>query len=79
MLYKYLVHRACNLPFTTAAHVIERDSVFVPAGWDTEKKLDILKESTRDVEMPLEVVFTGSCMCEWHSFSFYLLSLLPLT
>uniref|UniRef100_A0A0N5AUL5 Dynein light intermediate chain n=1 Tax=Syphacia muris TaxID=451379 RepID=A0A0N5AUL5_9BILA len=64
LLYKYLIHRACGLPFTTPAHVIERDSVFVPAGWDTTKKLDILKESTCNVEIPLEVQPEGQTVEE---------------
>ncbi|MCP9264350.1 DC1L2 [Dirofilaria immitis] len=56
LLYKYLVHRVCGLPFTTPAHVVDKDSIFVPAGWDNEKKLDIIKEAIPDVDRPLEIV-----------------------
>uniref|UniRef100_A0A8R1TLB7 Dynein light intermediate chain n=1 Tax=Onchocerca volvulus TaxID=6282 RepID=A0A8R1TLB7_ONCVO len=56
LLYKYLVHRACGMPFTTPAHVVDKDSIFVPAGWDNEKKLDIIKEAIPDVDHPLEMV-----------------------
>lgn len=43
VLYKYIVHRAFGFPFTSTAQLIERDSVFVPAGWDGEKKIEIVK------------------------------------
>ncbi|KAK6029748.1 dynein light intermediate chain [Ostertagia ostertagi] len=43
VLYKYVVHRAFGFPFTSTAQLIERDSVFVPAGWDGEKKIEIVK------------------------------------
>lgn len=45
------------MPFTTPAHVVDKDSIFVPAGWDNEKKLDIIKEAIPDVDHPLEVNF----------------------
>ncbi|VDK77382.1 unnamed protein product [Litomosoides sigmodontis] len=56
LLYKYLVHRMCGMPFTTPARVVDKDSIFVPAGWDNEKKLDIIKEAIPDVDQPLEIV-----------------------
>lgn len=56
LLYKYLVHRACGIPFTTPAHLVEKDAIFIPAGWDNEKKLDILRETIQDAEMPLEII-----------------------
>lgn len=43
-LYKYLLHRLFRFPFTRPASVLHRDSVFIPAGWDNEKKLAILHE-----------------------------------
>ncbi|XP_076449472.1 cytoplasmic dynein 1 light intermediate chain 2-like isoform X2 [Babylonia areolata] len=45
LLYRYLVHRIYGFPFTTAAYVVERDGVFVPSGWDNDKKISILYES----------------------------------
>ncbi|EYB97059.1 hypothetical protein Y032_0143g2364 [Ancylostoma ceylanicum] len=54
VLYKYVVHRAYGFPFTSTAQLIERDSVFVPAGWDGEKKIEIVKEGLSDVDSVLE-------------------------
>ncbi|CAD6184750.1 unnamed protein product [Caenorhabditis auriculariae] len=34
--------------------MIERDAIFVPAGWDGEKKIDIIKESAPDADSALE-------------------------
>ncbi|XP_046578274.1 LOW QUALITY PROTEIN: cytoplasmic dynein 1 light intermediate chain 2-like [Haliotis rubra] len=45
LLYKYLVHRVYGFPFTSQAYVVEKDSVFVPSGWDNEKKISILYEN----------------------------------
>ncbi|RWS03393.1 cytoplasmic dynein 1 light intermediate chain 2-like protein [Dinothrombium tinctorium] len=45
LLYKYLVHRIYGLPFKTPALVVEKDAVFIPAGWDSEKKIAILYEN----------------------------------
>uniref|UniRef100_A0AC34FVL1 Dynein light intermediate chain n=1 Tax=Panagrolaimus sp. ES5 TaxID=591445 RepID=A0AC34FVL1_9BILA len=41
LLYKYLAHRVYNLSFTTPAYIVERDSVFIPSGWDSLQKLEI--------------------------------------
>ncbi|VDL66224.1 unnamed protein product, partial [Nippostrongylus brasiliensis] len=49
-----VVHRAFGFPFTSTAQLIERDSVFVPAGWDGEKKIEIVKEGIPDVDAVLE-------------------------
>ncbi|CAG7824637.1 unnamed protein product [Allacma fusca] len=45
LLYKYLVHRIYGLPFRTPALIVEKDAVFIPAGWDNEKKMAILHEN----------------------------------
>ena len=45
LLYKYLVHKLYNFPFTTPALVVERDAVFIPAGWDSPGKIAILLEN----------------------------------
>lgn len=42
---RYLQHRIYGFPFTAAAYVVEKDSVFVPAGWDNAKKIGILTEN----------------------------------
>ncbi|KAL4617172.1 cytoplasmic dynein 1 light intermediate chain 1-like [Arapaima gigas] len=45
VLYKYLVHRLYGFPFTLPAQVVEKDAVFIPSGWDNEKKIAILHEN----------------------------------
>ncbi|XP_053200634.1 cytoplasmic dynein 1 light intermediate chain 1-like [Panonychus citri] len=45
LLYKNLVHRIYGLPFKTPALVVEKDAVFIPSGWDNEKKIAILYEN----------------------------------
>ncbi|XP_062343283.1 cytoplasmic dynein 1 light intermediate chain 1 isoform X2 [Osmerus eperlanus] len=45
VLYKYLVHRLYSFPFHCPAQVVERDAVFIPSGWDNEKKIAILHEN----------------------------------
>merc|ERR1719330_1954191 len=49
LLYKYLVHRNYQFPFSTPALVVERDAVFIPAGWDNDKKIAILYENMHSV------------------------------
>ncbi|KAI8790093.1 cytoplasmic dynein 1 light intermediate chain 2-like isoform X1 [Biomphalaria glabrata] len=45
LLYRYLVHRIYGFPFTSPALVVDKDSVFVPSGWDNEKKISILYDN----------------------------------
>uniref|UniRef100_A0A3Q2CVA8 Dynein light intermediate chain n=1 Tax=Cyprinodon variegatus TaxID=28743 RepID=A0A3Q2CVA8_CYPVA len=45
ILYKYLVHRLYGFPFHCPAQVVEKDAVFIPSGWDNEKKIAILHEN----------------------------------
>ncbi|XP_018562021.1 cytoplasmic dynein 1 light intermediate chain 2 isoform X2 [Anoplophora glabripennis] len=45
LLYKYLTHRIYSFPFHTPALVVEKDAVFIPAGWDNMKKISILYEN----------------------------------
>lgn len=44
-LFKYLVHRIYGLQFKTPALVVEKDALFIPSGWDMEKKIAILYEN----------------------------------
>ncbi|VDP08161.1 unnamed protein product [Soboliphyme baturini] len=44
-LYKYILHRVYGFPFTQPAFIPEKDSIFIPAGWDNEKKIGILCEN----------------------------------
>jgi len=50
LLYKYLVHRIYGFPFRTPALVVEKDAVFIPAGWDSSKKIAILYENMHSVQ-----------------------------
>jgi len=58
LLYKYVAHRVYGTPFTGAGYVIDKESVFVPSGWDTNEKLDVLKEMLPDLEPIREVNVT---------------------
>ncbi|XP_037612909.1 cytoplasmic dynein 1 light intermediate chain 2 isoform X1 [Sebastes umbrosus] len=50
LLYKYLVHKMYEFQFTTPALVVEKDAVFIPSGWDNEKKIGILHENLSTVK-----------------------------
>ncbi|KAJ8004919.1 hypothetical protein DPEC_G00141280 [Dallia pectoralis] len=50
LLYRYLVHRLYGFPFDLSAQVVEKDSVFIPSGWDNEKKVAILYESFQSLK-----------------------------
>nr|CAH0101719.1 unnamed protein product [Daphnia galeata] len=50
LLYKYLVHRIYGLVFPTPALVVEKDAVFIPAGWDNDKKIAILYENLQSMK-----------------------------
>lgn len=50
LLYKYLVHKMYDFQFTTPALVVEKDAVFIPAGWDKDKKIAILYENFATVK-----------------------------
>uniref|UniRef100_A0A8C9XSE0 Dynein light intermediate chain n=1 Tax=Sander lucioperca TaxID=283035 RepID=A0A8C9XSE0_SANLU len=60
LLYKYLVHKIYEFQFTTPALVVEKDAVFIPSGWDNEKKIGILHENLTTVrpEDPFEDFIT---------------------
>ncbi|XP_036394950.1 cytoplasmic dynein 1 light intermediate chain 1-like isoform X1 [Megalops cyprinoides] len=51
VLYKYLVHRLYSFPFSLSAKVVEKDAVFIPSGWDNEKKIAILHENFQTIKM----------------------------
>lgn len=52
LLAKYLAHRVYSLAFTTPAYIVSKESIFVPAGWDSYQKLDIVKETLSDLDVP---------------------------
>ncbi|KAK4474316.1 hypothetical protein MN116_000401, partial [Schistosoma mekongi] len=45
LLNRYIQHRIYGLPFNHCAYVIEGDCIFIPAGWDNHKKINILGEN----------------------------------
>nr|XP_020655139.1 cytoplasmic dynein 1 light intermediate chain 1 [Pogona vitticeps] len=45
LVYKYIVQKLYGFPFNIPAVVVEKDAVFIPAGWDNEKKIGILHEN----------------------------------
>ncbi|XP_007553974.1 cytoplasmic dynein 1 light intermediate chain 2 isoform X1 [Poecilia formosa] len=49
LLYKYIVHKLYDFQFVTPALVVEKDAVFIPSGWDNEKKIGILHENLTTV------------------------------
>uniref|UniRef100_A0A8C6S8Y5 Dynein light intermediate chain n=1 Tax=Neogobius melanostomus TaxID=47308 RepID=A0A8C6S8Y5_9GOBI len=56
LLYKYIVHKLYDFQFISPALVVEKDAVFIPSGWDNEKKIGILHENLSTVrpEDPFE-------------------------
>ncbi|XP_048806604.1 cytoplasmic dynein 1 light intermediate chain 1 isoform X2 [Tympanuchus pallidicinctus] len=45
LVYKYIVQKLYGFPFNVPAVVVEKDAVFIPAGWDNDKKIGILHEN----------------------------------
>ncbi|XP_036391260.1 cytoplasmic dynein 1 light intermediate chain 2-like [Megalops cyprinoides] len=45
LLYKYIMQKMYDFQLTTPAFVVEKDAIFIPSGWDNEKKIAILHES----------------------------------
>uniref|UniRef100_A0A7N9B1T8 Dynein light intermediate chain n=1 Tax=Mastacembelus armatus TaxID=205130 RepID=A0A7N9B1T8_9TELE len=60
LLYKYIVHKLYDFQLTTPALIVEKDAVFIPSGWDNEKKIGILHENFTTVrpEDPFEDFIT---------------------
>uniref|UniRef100_A0A1X7T9S7 Dynein light intermediate chain n=1 Tax=Amphimedon queenslandica TaxID=400682 RepID=A0A1X7T9S7_AMPQE len=47
ILHKYLIHKAYGLKFKVPAYTVERDAVFIPAGWDSSKRIAVLCEQIK--------------------------------
>jgi len=45
LLKKYILHTLYGFPMVNTASVVDRDAVFIPAGWDSESKINILKDN----------------------------------
>ncbi|XP_054722099.1 cytoplasmic dynein 1 light intermediate chain 2-like [Uloborus diversus] len=50
LLLKYLMNRVYSFPFRTPALVVEKDAVFIPAGWDNSKKNGILVDNLTTIK-----------------------------
>ena len=51
VLKKYILHQLYGFPFEISASVVDRDAVFVPSGWDSEKKISIIKDSLNKISV----------------------------
>lgn len=49
-LYKYMVHKLYDYTFSIPASVVERESIFIPSGWDNEGKINILLENSTTIK-----------------------------
>ncbi|GBM54345.1 Cytoplasmic dynein 1 light intermediate chain 1 [Araneus ventricosus] len=49
ILLKYILHKIYSFPFRIPAMFLEKDSIFVPAGWDSENKIQALAESLETI------------------------------
>ncbi|XP_053322352.1 cytoplasmic dynein 1 light intermediate chain 1 isoform X2 [Spea bombifrons] len=51
IVYKYIVQQLYGFNFNMPAVVVEKDAVFIPAGWDNEKKIGILHENFQTLKL----------------------------
>ncbi|KAM6450805.1 cytoplasmic dynein 1 light intermediate chain 1 isoform 1-T1 [Liasis olivaceus] len=51
LVYKYIVQKLYGFPFNISPVVVEKDAVFIPAGWDNEKKIGILHENFQTLKV----------------------------
>ncbi|KXJ23784.1 Cytoplasmic dynein 1 light intermediate chain 2 [Exaiptasia diaphana] len=49
LFLKYILHRIYGLPFHSSALVVDKDSVFIPSGWDSIKKINIVNEHLKGI------------------------------
>lgn len=50
LFYLYFFFRIYHFPFKTSALIMEKDSVFVPSGWDSLKKIEVLYENMQKLD-----------------------------
>jgi len=55
LLRKYIAHKVYGTPFAKTAHIVDDSSIFIPAGWDSEKKLELEKESIQQPDVPISI------------------------
>ncbi|XP_063308293.1 cytoplasmic dynein 1 light intermediate chain 1 [Pelobates fuscus] len=51
IVYKYIVQQLYGFHFNMPAVVVEKDAVYIPAGWDNEKKIGILHENFQTLKL----------------------------
>ncbi|GAU97915.1 hypothetical protein RvY_09135 [Ramazzottius varieornatus] len=61
VLLKYSAHLLYGLKFDEDGFVLDRDSLFIPIGWDNEKKISILNDNLGDIKasQPYDAVVTA--------------------
>jgi len=52
-LRKYLTHRVYGVPFSETVRIVDTTDVFIPAGWDSEVKLELERETIPQPDRPL--------------------------
>lgn len=50
-LYKYILHKLYNYSFNYPSCVVDRESIFIPSGWDNESKINILLENITSIKV----------------------------
>merc|ERR1711871_829775 len=48
LLREYIAHRLFGARFEVRAEVLEKDAVFVPAGYDSKEKISVLEDSSKE-------------------------------
>nr|AAH75172.1 DLIC1 protein [Xenopus laevis] len=51
IVYKYIVQQLYGFQFNMPAVVVEKDAVFIPAGWDNDRKIGILHENFQTLKL----------------------------
>eukprot|EP00055_Hartaetosiga_balthica_P000050 m.135512 g.135512 ORF g.135512 m.135512 type:complete len:478 (+) comp10061_c0_seq1:83-1516(+) len=49
-LYRYILHRAYNFPLNDAPDIAHPEGTFIPSAWDTQAKIDVLKEGLKSID-----------------------------
>lgn len=55
LLRKYIAHRVFGVAFSKPAHIVDDMSVFIPSGWDSEKKLELEHEAIANPDTPVTI------------------------
>lgn len=67
LLFRYIQHKVYGFSFRMPAILTERDSIFVPAGWDNLNKIGFLSNNLLTIrpDVPYEdIIFKPSRLCE---------------